>query len=305
MEGPTPVSALLHAATMVTAGVYLIIRMNFFFSFFPSITLLMGFIGALTAFYASFVGVFQFDIKKIIAYSTCSQLGYMFLACGLNNYTGALYHLFSHAFFKALLFLGAGSVIYSFINHEQDLRRYGSMINRLPNTYFFFFVGSISLIGFPFFAGFYSKEFIIEFTLIKFKIEPLFFYFLGLAGAFFTTFYSIKIINLTFFGKTNTTNKKIFYNIKENKLINFLLLILSIFTIFVSFVFNEIFLGLGNNLFFGVLDEKLIVDDYLIETLNWKLKNLPFFILIISFLSFFLFRSLITLNFFKFKKFNS
>lgn len=161
MEGPTPVSALLHAATMVTAGVYLLLRISFVLAASPDILLLISFWGSLTAFFAATVGAFQNDIKKIIAYSTCSQLGYMVSACGLNNFSGAYFHLFNHAFFKALLFLGAGSVIHAVLN-EQDIRKYGLLINLLPFTFLCMLIGSFSLMGLPFLSGFYSKDVVLN-----------------------------------------------------------------------------------------------------------------------------------------------
>ena len=161
MEGPTPVSALLHAATMVTAGVYLLLRISYVFAASPKILLFIAFWGALTAFFAATIGAFQNDIKKIIAYSTCSQLGYMVSACGLNNFAGSYFHLFNHAFFKALLFLGAGSVIHAVVN-EQDIRKYGNLLNLLPYTYICMFIGSCSLAGIPFLSGFYSKDILIN-----------------------------------------------------------------------------------------------------------------------------------------------
>ena len=161
MEGPTPVSALIHAATMVTAGVFLIIRFSPLIEFSPYTLSLMVVIGSLTAFFASFTGTFQNDIKKVIAYSTCSQLGYMILCCGISCYNISLFHLFNHAFFKALLFLSAGSVIHA-IGNEQDMRRMGSLIYFLPITYSSILIGSLALIGFPFLTGFYSKDLILE-----------------------------------------------------------------------------------------------------------------------------------------------
>lgn len=161
MEGPTPVSALLHAATMVTAGVFLLLRISYFIEELSSVMIVISFWGALTALFASTVGAFQNDIKKIIAYSTCSQLGYMISACGMHNFAGAYFHLFNHAFFKALLFLGAGSIIHA-LSDEQDLRKYGQLINFLPLTYFCMFLASLSLAGLPFLSGFYSKDIIIN-----------------------------------------------------------------------------------------------------------------------------------------------
>jgi NADH-ubiquinone oxidoreductase chain 5 len=161
MEGPTPVSALIHAATMVTAGVFLVIRCSPIFEY-SSLTLsIIAIIGSLTAFVSATIALVQHDIKKVIAYSTCSQLGYMFFACGLSNYTVGLFHLFNHAFFKALLFLSAGSLIHG-MGDEQDMRRLGGTSQIMPVTYMCVLLGSLSLGGFPFLSGFYSKDFILE-----------------------------------------------------------------------------------------------------------------------------------------------
>jgi NADH:ubiquinone oxidoreductase subunit 5 (subunit L)/multisubunit Na+/H+ antiporter MnhA subunit len=161
MEGPTPVSALIHAATMVTAGVFLIIRCAPLFELAPNASAFVTLIGGLTAFFGASVALVQYDIKKIIAYSTCSQLGYMVLSCGLYNYSAALFHLSTHAFFKSLLFLSAGSVIHA-LSDEQDIRRMGGLCQLLPVTYAVMGIGSLALIGFPFLSGFYSKDLIIE-----------------------------------------------------------------------------------------------------------------------------------------------
>lgn len=161
MEGPTPVSALIHAATMVTAGVFLIIRCSSLFESVPFILLFITLVGAGTAFMAATAGLLQNDLKKVIAYSTCSQLGYMVFACGLSNYALSLFHLANHAFFKALLFLSAGAVIHS-ISNEQDLRRMGGLLRLLPYTHVMFLIGSLALMGFPFLTGFYSKDIILE-----------------------------------------------------------------------------------------------------------------------------------------------
>lgn len=163
MEGPTPVSALIHAATMVTAGVFLIIRSGPFFEGSPLGLTVVTVVGALTALFAAMVGVVQNDLKKVVAYSTCSQLGYMVMICGLSNYSVSLFHLMNHAFFKALLFLSAGSVIHA-ISDEQDMRRMGGMLNSLPFTYVMVFIGSLALMGFPYLSGFYSKDLILELT---------------------------------------------------------------------------------------------------------------------------------------------
>lgn len=161
MEGPTPVSALIHAATMVTAGVFLIIRSTPLFEGSPLALTIVTLMGALTAFFAATVGCAQNDLKKVVAYSTCSQLGYMVMVCGLSGYSVSLFHLTNHAFFKALLFLSAGSVIHA-ISDEQDLRKMGGLVALLPYSYAAILVGSLSLMGFPFLAGFYSKDLILE-----------------------------------------------------------------------------------------------------------------------------------------------
>jgi NADH-ubiquinone oxidoreductase chain 5 len=167
MEGPTPVSALIHAATMVTAGVFLLIRCSILLEYTPRILLLIAVWGGVTALISGTIGVVQNDIKKIIAYSTCSQLGYMVLSCGLSAYSASLFHLLNHAFFKALLFLSAGSIIH-ILSGEQDIRRMGGLAKLSPFVYISIFLASLALAGFPFFAGFYSKDFIIETAATKF-----------------------------------------------------------------------------------------------------------------------------------------
>jgi NADH-quinone oxidoreductase subunit L len=165
MEGPTPVSSLLHAATMVTAGVFLLVRCSFIFEKSNFILFLIIIIGSCTALFSSMVAAYQYDIKKIIAYSTCSQLGYMFFSAGLSNYNITLFHLFNHAFFKALLFLGAGSIISALLD-EQDLRKMGSLVYKMPFTYFSILVGSLAILGFPFLTGFYSKDILLEMAYV-------------------------------------------------------------------------------------------------------------------------------------------
>lgn len=157
MEGPTPVSALLHAATMVTAGVFVLMRFSILVQYVPSLLIFIAFIGFCTTFFAGISAVLQYDIKKIIAYSTCSHLGIMLILCGFSHYDVAIFHLFNHAFFKALLFLSAGAVIHS-LGDEQDIRKMGSMVVLMPFTYTMFLIGSLSLIGFPFLSGFFSKD---------------------------------------------------------------------------------------------------------------------------------------------------
>jgi NADH-ubiquinone oxidoreductase chain 5 len=175
MEGPTPVSALIHAATLVTAGVFLIIRCSPLFEFAKVTLVIVMFIGGITAFFSASIAITQDDIKKVIAYSTCSQLGYMIFICGLSEYNLSMFHLVNHAFFKALLFLAAGSVIHS-ISGEQDLRKLGKLTKFIPFTYSMLFLGFLALSGFPFLSGFYSKDFILEMSFSKYSIGGIFSY---------------------------------------------------------------------------------------------------------------------------------
>ncbi len=175
MAGPTPVSALIHAATMVTAGVFALIRLSPIIENSPLALTLIAFIGVLTSLFAATIGLFQNDLKKIIAYSTCSQLGYMVFVCGLSNYSLSIFHLTNHAFFKALLFLSAGSIIHS-LNDEQDIRKYGGLVKLLPFSYIMFIIGSLALMGIPFLSGFYSKDLIIEIAFSSYLIKNNFIY---------------------------------------------------------------------------------------------------------------------------------
>nr|YP_010322846.1 NADH dehydrogenase subunit 5 [Cornularia pabloi]UKP87534.1 NADH dehydrogenase subunit 5 [Cornularia pabloi] len=202
MEGPTPVSALIHAATMVTAGVFLIIRSAPLFDYSPTATVIVGLVGSITAFFAATVGLVQSDIKKVIAYSTCSQLGYMVMACGTYSCLSSLYHLLTHAFFKALLFLGAGSIIHALLD-EQDLRKMGGIIRGLPLTYILMLIGSLSLAGFPYLSGFYSKDLILELTYNSYCLISI--YWLASITAFLTAVYSFRLIYLSFVSKPNLT----------------------------------------------------------------------------------------------------
>lgn len=199
MEGPTPVSALIHAATMVTAGIFVIVRCSFIFEYAPEALLIITLLGALTALLAATSGLVQNDIKKVIAYSTCSQLGYMFYACGLSNYLGSIFHLVNHAFFKALLFLSAGSVIHSYSN-EQDMRKMGGVQKFSPITYISLVIGSLALIGFPFLDGFYSKDFILEYGLVTNSTSTVYFFsfILMVITAVVTFVYSLRLLYLVF-----------------------------------------------------------------------------------------------------------
>ena len=198
MEGPTPVSALIHAATMVTAGVFLIARCSPLFEYAPTALIIITFVGAMTSFFAATTGVVQNDLKRVIAYSTCSQLGYMIFACGISNYSVGVFHLMNHAFFKALLFLSAGSVIHA-LSDEQDMRKMGGLSQLLPFTYAMMVIGSLALIGFPFLTGFYSKDVILEVAYAKYTLSGNFAYWLGSLAALFTSYYSFRLLFLTFF----------------------------------------------------------------------------------------------------------
>jgi NADH-quinone oxidoreductase subunit L len=199
MEGPTPVSALIHAATMVTAGVFLVVRMSPLYELAPLARDMICIVGALTAFFAAMVAITQNDIKRIIAYSTCSQLGYMFFAAGVSAYGAAMFHLVTHAFFKALLFLGAGAVIHA-MSDEQDIRRMGGIRLLIPKTYKMMWVGSLALAGIPFFAGYYSKDAILEAAYLQGTAIGQFSFWIGLLVVAFTAFYSWRLLLLTFHG---------------------------------------------------------------------------------------------------------
>jgi NADH-quinone oxidoreductase subunit L len=200
MEGPTPVSALIHAATMVTAGVFLVARMSPVFEYAPEALMVVTVVGATTAFVAATIGLTQFDIKRVIAYSTMSQLGYMFFALGVSAYGAAIFHLMTHAFFKALLFLGAGSVIHG-LHDEQDMRNMGGVWKKIPATYVLMWIGSLALAGIPFFAGFYSKDIMLEAAFADHTWFGNFAYWMGIAAALMTAFYSGRLLFMTFHGK--------------------------------------------------------------------------------------------------------
>jgi len=249
MEGPTPVSALIHAATMVTAGVFLIARTSFIYEHAPHILEFITILGACTAFFASSVGLVQNDLKRVIAYSTCSQLGYMVFSCGLSDYAVGVFHLANHAFFKALLFLGAGAVIHA-VNDEQDMRKMGGLKNLVPFTYSAMTIGSLALIGFPFLAGFYSKDMILELSYGKFTSFSHFSYFLGTFGAFLTAFYSTRLACLTFLVKPNGYKPVIGFAKETFSYIFVALCFLTIPSIFVGFYTKDMIVGVGSD-FFG------------------------------------------------------
>ena len=242
MEGPTPVSALIHAATMVTAGVFLVVRCSPLFEFSQVALNLVAIIGMITALFAASVALVQNDIKKIIAYSTCSQLGYMFFAAGIGAYHAAMFHLLTHAFFKALLFLGSGSVIHAFKN-EQDINKMGGVWKKLPYTYILMLIGTLALTGFPFLSGFYSKDAIIEFAFFKHTSIGNYATTVGILTAFLTAIYSWRLIFKTFHGPYRNTEIQI-EKIHDSPFIMLLpLILLGIGAICVGFFFKEIFIG--------------------------------------------------------------
>ncbi len=242
MEGPTPVSALIHAATMVTAGVFLVVRCSPIFEFSQVALNFIALTGIITAFFAATVALVQNDIKKIIAYSTCSQLGYMFFAAGVGAYHVAIFHLFTHAFFKALLFLGSGSAIHAF-KDEQDIRQMGGVWKKLPFTWILMLIGTLALTGFPFLSGFYSKDAIIEFAYMRGTTMGYFVAFSGILIAFLTAIYSWRLLFLTFHGKYNNKNMSI-EETHESPLIMLIPLIALAFGAVLSgFLFKDFLIG--------------------------------------------------------------
>jgi NADH-quinone oxidoreductase subunit L len=248
MEGPTPVSALIHAATMVTAGVFMVARLSPLFELAPNAQAVVMFFGATTAFFAATIGLVQNDIKRIVAYSTCSQLGYMFVAMGAGAYSVGMFHLFTHAFFKALLFLGSGSVIYA-MHHEQDIRNMGGLWRKIPYTFFVMTVGTLALTGFPFFAGYFSKDAIIESAYAAHNPFSTYAYILTIAAAGLTSFYSWRLIFKTFFGEPHDREH---YEAAHEAPLWMLVPIgvLAAGSILAGFPFKELFAGHGVEEFF-------------------------------------------------------
>ena len=242
MEGPTPVSALIHAATMVTAGVFLVVRCSPIFEYSPFVLNIIVLVGATTAFFAGTIGLVQNDIKRVIAYSTCSQLGYMFFAAGLGAYHIAIFHLFTHAFFKALLFLGAGSVIHAF-NDEQDMRNMGGVWKKIPYTYSLMIIGTLALTGFPFLSGFFSKDAIIETAYNSTSFFAGYAVTIGVLTAFMTSLYSWRLIFMTFHGTYNNKNISL-SKVHESPAVMLVpLLFLALGAIFAGYAFKDYFIG--------------------------------------------------------------
>ncbi len=272
MEGPTPVSALIHAATMVTAGVYLLIRSSPLIEYSSSVLLLCLWLGAITTVFSSIIGLYQKDIKKVIAYSTMSQLGMMIIAIGLSSYNVALFHLINHAFYKGLLFLGAGAVIHA-IADNQDFRKYGGLIIFLPLTYSVMFIASLSLIAFPFMTGFYSKDFILESAYGQYHFNSITVYIIATIGAIFTTLYSVKVLYLTFLTNPNGPIYKYKKAHEVNLYISLPLIILAIFSIFFGYISKDVFIGLGskfytdNSIFIHSTHEIMIETEFAVPSL--------------------------------------
>jgi NADH-quinone oxidoreductase subunit L len=231
MAGPTPVSALIHAATMVTAGIYMIARSNILFTLAPATMEVIAIVGIVTALVAATIGLAQNDIKKVLAYSTVSQLGYMFLALGVGAYTGAVFHVMTHAFFKALLFLGAGSVIHAMSN-EQDIRKMGGLKKHIPVTYFTFLIGTLAIVGFPGFSGFFSKDEILAHAYEHSKLLWV----LGVAGAGMTTFYMFRLFFLTFYGSFRGTHEQEHHLHESPKSMTIPLIVLAVLSVVGGFI---------------------------------------------------------------------
>jgi len=280
MEGPTPVSALIHAATMVTAGVYLLMRTSPLIEYSSTVLILCLWIGAITTVFSSLIGLFQQDIKKVIAYSTMSQLGMMVIAIGLSSYNIALFHLINHAFYKGLLFLGAGAVIHA-VSDNQDFRKYGGLRPFLPLTYSVMLIASLSLVAFPFMTGFYSKDFILESAYGQFYFSSTVVYFIATIGAMFTTLYSVKVLYLTFL--TNPNGPMVNYKKAHegDMFMSLPLIVLAIFSIFFGYITKDIFIGLGsdffsdNSLFIHPNHEIMLNTEFAVPTL-FKLLPLIF-----------------------------
>jgi NADH-quinone oxidoreductase subunit L len=275
MEGPTPVSALIHAATMVTAGVFMVARLSPLFELSPTAQTVVTGVGAMTAFFAATVGLVQNDIKRIVAYSTCSQLGYMFVAMGVGAYSVGMFHLFTHAFFKALLFLGSGSVIHA-MHHEQDIRHMGGLKDRIPFTWIVMCIGTLALTGFPLTAGFYSKDAIIEaaYSGTNPMAGPAF----GatVIAAALTAFYSWRLMFKTFWGAPHDrAHHEAAHESPAVMLVP--LAVLAIGSIIVGYSFKDVFAGPGVEKFFEA-SLKFGSDNHVLEhmeTIGWQIKYLP------------------------------
>jgi NADH:ubiquinone oxidoreductase subunit 5 (subunit L)/multisubunit Na+/H+ antiporter MnhA subunit len=296
MEGPTPVSALIHAATLVIAGVVLMIRCSIFFENSESVLTIVSIVGACTAFFAASVGLFQNDLKRVIAYSTCSQLGYMVFIVGLSHYSVSLFHVANHAVFKALLFLSAGCIIHG-LSDEQDLRKMGGLLSIFPVSYVMIFIGSSALIGIPFLTGFYSKDCILELAVAKYNYVGNFCYFLGCSAAFCTAFYSFRLLFLTFINPTNTFKSYIEGAHEADLKMIFPLIVLGLGSIFYGFLSRDLIIGLGSLFFNQTYTNFYNFNMFDSEFLPVLVKNIPLFFTLLG-----AFTSLILINSFSVNK---
>ena len=250
MEGPTPVSALIHAATMVTAGVFMVARLSPLFEQSPVALTVVVIVGGSTAFFAATIAMCQTDIKRVIAYSTCSQLGYMFFACGVSAYSAAIFHLTTHAFFKALLFLGAGSVIHA-MSAEQDMRKMGGIWKMIPLTYSLMWIGSLALAGVPLFAGYYSKDIVLESAFAAGTGAGMYAFWLGIAAAAMTAFYSWRLLIMTFHGAPRADEKTLAHVHESPRSMTIPLIVLAAGAVFSGYLGYEVFVGSGLEAFWG------------------------------------------------------
>ena len=288
MEGPTPVSALIHAATMVTAGVFLVVRCSPIFEYSQLTLNIITVVGMSTAFFAATVALVQNDIKKIIAYSTCSQLGYMFFAAGVGAYNVAMFHLFIHAFFKALLFLGSGSVIHSF-KDEQNINQMGGIWKKLPYTWVLMIIGTLALTGFPFLSGFYSKEAIIEYAYLRGNTVGYYAVIVGIFTALLTSIYSWRLIFKTFHGTYNNEKLKI-NTMHESPFVMLIpLIILAIGSLFAGYFFKELFIGHSSSNYFWTDSIKFLLPLSLDHPPLWIIYITPVIVILSIPFSYYLF----------------
>lgn len=282
MEGPTPVSALIHAATMVTAGVFMLCRCSPLFEFAPDALIVVAVMGGMTTLFAATCGVFQNDLKRVIAYSTCSQLGYMVFCCGVSNYSVAVFHLMNHAFFKALLFLGAGSVIHA-IGSSQDMRKMGGLVQLLPFTYSMMLIGSLAIVGFPFLTGFYSKDVILEVAFARYTISGNFAYWLGACCVALTSYYSFRLCFLTFFTQNKSLPTQLSKSHDAPLIMALPLMILACGSVFLGYCGKDMIIGIGTT-FWGnsimILNETSNILES--EWIPQSVKLLPFFLTILG-----------------------
>jgi len=275
MEGPTPVSALIHAATLVTAGVFLMARCSPILEYAPDALIVITVMGACTSFLAATTGILQNDLKRVIAYSTCSQLGYMVFACGISNYSVGIFHLMNHAFFKALLFLSAGSIIHALAD-EQDMRKMGGCVQLLPYTYGMVLIGSMSLTGFPFLTGFYSKDVILELAYAKYTVSGNFAYWLGSLSVFFTSYYSFRLLYMAFIGPVNGYKSSMKQIHDAGPLLGIPLIPLALGSIFIGFLGKDMMIGSGShfwgNALFTLPQNSIFIES---EYIPQEVKYLP------------------------------